>query len=105
MENESPGLWQMGRMREGGIECESKVQNLSTWTTATLVAVEGKIWRSCVWMEGEFYFNVDTAFEEKALLLKEGRTGGRPHANRAQLFLKEYTNINGPTKWLIQEAR
>lgn len=78
-------------MGEGGIECESKVQNLSTWAMATLVAVEGKIWGSCVWMEGEFYFNVNIAFEEKPLPLEEGRTGGKPHAHIAQLLLKEHT--------------
>ena len=45
-------------MGEAGIECESEVQGLGTWVMVVLLAAEGRVWRSCVWTEGEFCFSL-----------------------------------------------
>ena len=77
-----------GWMGVAGIECESKVQSLGTWVMVVLLAVEVKVWRSCVWTEGEFYFSMlhlRTPFptgEDKTYLYK------------VQLLLKDLAHVS-----------
>lgn len=78
----------MGWMGEAGIECEFKVQSLGTWAMVVLLAVEGKVWWSCVWTVGDFYFSM--LHLKMSFPPEEGKT----YVYNGQLFLKELTHIS-----------